>query len=466
VPAPDRCRRRTEICSARSVESILYQYSMHPTTWVYLSSILTIALFFKFNRFWSFRNLDLVGLIALAPGLLLVAEGKTLALEGATVVRVGYVWLFTVGLLFMVRLLSDPMMVRRPLLEPNLSTGGMTFIGLALFVFLMANVITKKPSPADLEGPRMADDLIGRVEAPPDRTGLARFGPGYPLLHLLPRIPSKLWEHSNPTLPPEEAQQIGRLATARTMAIASHLAIVIGLILIGYRHFQNIRTGVALATLYLLLPYTAQMTGRVDHVLPAALLVWAVEAYRRPLVSGMFLGLAIGTSYYPVFLLPLWLAFYWQRGWLRFLIGAVTTVAILVSTLAFTSADLEAFLAQTRMMFGWSIFSLDNVEGFWDVSWAAYRITVFAAFAALSLSLVFWPAQKNLGTLLSCSAAVMLGTQFWQAQEGGLYMAWYLPLLMLTIFRPNLEDRLAVSALDQSWFEKRRAHLRRVDQAA
>ncbi len=56
------------------------------------------------------------------------------------------------------------------------------------------------------------------------------------------------------------------------MAILSHLAVVIGMVLIGYRHFDNIRTGIAAATLYLLLPYTAQMTGRVDHVLPAALL--------------------------------------------------------------------------------------------------------------------------------------------------------------------------------------------------
>ena len=70
------------------------------------------------------------------------------------------------------------------------------------------------------------------------------------------------------------------------MAILSHLAIVIGMVLIGYRHFDNIRTGIAAATLYLLLPYTAQLTGRVDHVLPAALLVWAVVAYRRPLVVG------------------------------------------------------------------------------------------------------------------------------------------------------------------------------------
>ena len=33
----------------------------------------------------------------------------------------------------------------------------------------------------------------------------------------------------------------------------------------------------------------------------------------------------------------------------------------------------------------------------------------------------------------------MLATQFWHANQGGLAMGWYLPLLILTIFRPNLE---------------------------
>ena len=77
-------------------------------------------------------------------------------------------------------------------------------------------------------------------------------------------------------------------------------------------------------------------------------------------------------------------------------------------------------------------------------------IPVFAAFVVLCGSLALWPPQKNYGTLLSCSAAVMLGTQFWHAPDGGIYMNWYLPLLLLTIFRPNLEDRVALTAVTES----------------
>jgi hypothetical protein len=45
-------------------------------------------------------------------------------------------------------------------------------------------------------------------------------------------------------------------------------------------------------------------------------------------------------------------------------------------------------------------------------------------------------------------------------------MAWYLPLVLLTIFRPNLEDRVALSVLGEGWFPKRRTNLRVAEQAA
>ncbi len=76
---------------------------------------------------------------------------------------------------------------------------------------------------------------------------------------------------------------------------------------------------------------------------------------------------------------------------------------------------------------------------------------MIALFVVICGGLAIWPAHKNLGTLLSCSAAVMLATQFWHADQGGLYLGWYLPLLILTILRPNLEDRVALSAVRPLW---------------
>jgi hypothetical protein len=277
----------------------------------------------------------------------------------------------------------------------------------------------------------------------------------------LPKIPTQVFIPKDLNQQPGQGTDVAAIAAARTMAILSHLMIVIGMVLIGYRHFDNIKTGIAAALLYLLLPYTAQLTGRVDHVLPAALLVWAVEAYRKPFVAGIFMGLAIGTIYYPLFLLPLWLSFYWQRGFMRFGGGVLVAVLVLAISLAFMSDNAAMFWTQLKGMFGWPAFAGKGTEGFWsfDLLDPVWRIPVVAAFFALCASFALWPAQKNLGTLMSCSAAVMLATQFWNPNGGGLYMAWFLPLILLTIFRPNLEDRVALSVLGDGWRARRRPPL-------
>src|SRR3989337_1339147 len=114
-------------------EILFESHKVNPTTWVYLSSLLTIGLYFKFSRVLSVRNLDLIGLIMLAPGLLLVEFG--LARENPNIEQIGYIWLFVTTGLFMIRLLLDPVMVRRPLLGPNLSVGCLTFRGFSLLVF-------------------------------------------------------------------------------------------------------------------------------------------------------------------------------------------------------------------------------------------------------------------------------------------------------------------------------------------
>lgn len=517
-------------------EILLYYRRPDPTTWVYLSSFLTIGLYFVFHRFWSIRNLDLVLLILLAPGLLIVHEGyrrqlddsetivenagsvisepdaeelksstdpsptdadpsldtdvqangsvdnpwiltglsqadsddspgdtadgdtgadddidprdqevedeageaevgETLA-ESAThyrnIRRFGFVYLFIVEGLLLIRLMLDPLMVRRPLLDPNLTSGGLTFIGISMFVFMMANVVKSDSRIQETQGPTL--------------------GPGYSLMNMLPAIPTRpVSDAPGGISPPRQVDlpssqtSVTQLArVAKTLAIAAQLAIITGIVLFGNRHFGNLKAGVGCATLYLLLPYTAQMTGRVDHAVPAALLLWALLCYRRPLIAGGFIGLAAGLVYYPLFLLPLWFSFYWQRGAKQFLLGFLVTLVILVIAL---SLDQSASLSEhLQRMFG--LFNpnkaASELRGFWSLGLEPiWRLPVIVAFVILCVFFAIWPAQKNLGTLLSGTAAVMVAAQFWHGYGGGLYIAWFLPMLLLTIFRPNLQDRVA-----------------------
>jgi len=558
-------------------EILLHYKRPDPTTWVYLSSFLTIGLFFVFHRFWSLRNLDLVLLILLAPGLLIVHEGRrrqlveneearwlaaqteaaqsVLSVTGALdldspqttqprvpdvdlsgtpdpsstldrtpesnstsadvsdaavpndnslrdqpaenddsqadpsvvaitdevrvgqanatktgsadsqesagsdsvsgdapnetetaigvtaldVERYGFIWLLSIQVLILIRLLLDPLMIRRPLLDPNLTSGGLLFIGIWLFIFMMANVITSTPRMQVEQGPQL--------------------GPGYSLMNMLPAIPTRPMQESpsrsdraaSPDIPGEVTADAPRqspyVILARVMAIAAHLAIVVGIISIGYRHFGNPRSGVGCATLYLMMPYTAQMTGRVDHALPAALLIWAVLTYRRPMIAGLFLGAAAGLVYYPLFLLPLWFSFYWRLGVRRFALGVSIS---LVTMMALLIVDGSLPLSHHLMrMFGLMMPLMRDLEGVWGLGWEPiYRLPILVGFLLLSGFFAIWPAQKNLGTLIGFTAALMVAAQFWHAYGGGLYMAWFLPLLLLTIVRPNLEDRVALKVID------------------
>jgi hypothetical protein len=124
-----------------------------------------------------------------------------------------------------------------------------------------------------------------------------------------------------------------------------------------------------------------------------------------------------------------------------------STLLVMVVILGVTAESVAELAAQLKQMFSWTVFWGGYANGFWEDHPQAYRIPILASFGLICGTLALWPAQKNLGTLLSLSTAVILASQFWNPHQGGLYMAWYLPLLLLTIFRPNLEDRVAVTAV-------------------
>jgi hypothetical protein len=185
----------------------------------------------------------------------------------------------------------------------------------------------------------------------------------------------------------------------------------------------------------------------------------------------VLIGLAMSVFYYPFFLLPLWLSFYWQRGVMRFTTGLLAAVAVMVLTLVFVSGDVNSFVQKVIPMFGFWLpkTAPEQLQGIWRLGWdPVYRLPVIVMCGVIAFSLILWPAQKNLGTLLSCTAAVMIAVQFWHAhgEGGGMYMAWFLPLTLLTVFRPNLEDRVALSVLGEDWFTRRRARLSQLERAA
>jgi hypothetical protein len=446
--------------------SIFFDFNLpNAATWFYFSLLLAIALFFKFSRLLSVRNLDILMLFSLVPGFLLLLELRQPAAmsqpqrravqivvgavqaastPGTGVINavaydcaalpvaeaspfapwLGYLWLLCASLGVLLRCLFDLGLVRRPALTPNLNLSGLAWLGIALMVCLVA-VAIRKPVAAGTVGRRSAavDETQRRAE------GLVRHEIGVPDV---PSSNTSFWVEC-------------------TLAVACHLAIVVGLWFVGWRHFQDHHIGVAVATLYLLLPYTAYHVDQVHHLLPAAFLLWAFAAYRYPCVSGLLLGMAAGTGYFPALLLPAWSSFYWRRGTWRFLAAFSLACGLFLAVIGLVlwlEGELTPSIRTALSLADWQPWKGPSADtpGLWTgVAWAwAYRLPVFIAYCAFVIATAFWPAPKNLAHLLALSTVVLVGIQFWYANQGGVYVLWYLPLLLLVLFRPNLADREAL----------------------
>src|SRR4029079_5110378 len=77
---------------------------------------------------------------------------------------------------------------------------------------------------------------------------------------------------------------------------------------------------------YFLMPSGVLGIGHWGHAWPMALMVWAVFAYRRPMVAGALLGVAAGSVFFPIWTVPVWLSFYRGRGAARF--GSAFVLAV------------------------------------------------------------------------------------------------------------------------------------------
>ncbi|HJT76450.1 MAG TPA: hypothetical protein VJ739_04540, partial [Gemmataceae bacterium] len=391
-----------------AVASIFLDFNLpNAATWFYLSLLLAVALFFKFSRLLSVRNLDVVTLFLLVPGLLLLLErpGNW----------VGYLWLLLGSGYFLLRCLFDLTLVRRPALAPNLNLGGLAWLAAALFGCLVAVAYRQPHDPAE---------PVGRGSAMLDQAeGLAK--------NLVDQQPAAQAAHEN-------GIDVD-FAVGRSLAVLCHLAVVAGLIFVGCRHFQDTHAGMAAATFYLLLPFTAYHIGQWQEVWPLALVVWAVGLYRRPMLSGLLLGLATGTAYFPALAFPLWCSFYWRRGAGRFAATFLLTAAVclaVIGSVLWLDGELPRSL-QTVFLFSgkapWITPRAGSVSFWTGVHWA-YCLPVIIAYAAFVVATAFWPHPKNLAHLLALTAAVFLGIQFWYPDQGGVYVLWYLPLLLLLVF--------------------------------
>jgi hypothetical protein len=240
---------------------------------------------------------------------------------------------------------------------------------------------------------------------------------------------------------------------ARILVVVAHLSVVLGLLFIGKYHFNSEQLGLSMSCLYLLLPCTAFHVHQLSHVLPGACLTWAIASYRKPVVAGVLLGLACGTLFFAVFLLPLWAVFYGRRGSVRFGLSLVGVAAILVGCLVLTSSDTDSFVGKLVMTMNWTVYRLldeTSLTAETPFGQIFVRIPLAAVFFVMLTAMTVLPRPRNLENLLANSAALVVAAQLWYPDDIGTYVLWYLPLLLLVIFRPRLDRFTPPQQLERS----------------
>jgi hypothetical protein len=443
--------------------SIFLDFNLpNAATWFYLALMLALGLFLKFGRVASLRNWDLLTLFLLVPGFLLLQEAHALlyaasraeldagvrdrfAGRGRSLLFYGYVWLIAGSGYWFARCLLDLALVRRPAWAPNLNRSGLGWLAAALFVCMTVVAVRRLP---DVPVEQIGKGPIALTRVQEGAATVVNYQYGIPDIDKADTI---FW-------------------IERGVAMGLHLAVMIGLLLIGAVHFQDATAGMAMACLYLLLPYTAYHVSQVHHVWPAAFLVWAVYAYRSPVACGALLGAAAGSVFFPLLLFPAWYGFYRGRGGRRFAAGfALTTTLVLAVTAVFlwSRGEFTRNLSIALSLADWQAWKVPQTESLWSgVHWA-YRLPVFILYTAFVAVTAFWPTPRNLAQVIAQTAAVVIGVQFWYADQGGVYVLWYLPLLLLMFFRPNLSERrppLIDPETDRlrRWARAMRARLRRL----
>lgn len=437
------------------------------TTWFYMSLGLVVAVFFRFQRAWQLRNWDLLLLFILVPPLLTLrgaqdrrdrhaaewrrhatvllatlnhAESVASAAAGggirpfvgafnepvveqlAQAAATGYrgvwrafLWLMIGTAVLWLRCLVDLALFRRSEFSPNLARGGLIWLGFMVFLVMAARPF-----------------LAGWEAAPQAQTQSL-------VLDRVVRTVLALMANWNWT--PAAAHQLVAL-----VSLTCHFTVILLLVWIGWQHFGNLTTGIAAAVLYLIVPYTAYHLTIIEQVLPALLVVLAVAAFRLPFVAGLSLALGGFLCFFPFLLVPLWISFYRRAGLYRFLSGLGVVFIVAVGFLLMDAelrSNLEAIFYRSEWQ-PWIFGAPPSAESLWTglANHYVYRLPLFVAYLAFLVGFLFWPSPKNLAHLIALAAGLIIGVQFWYADAGGIYVQWYLPLLILLLFRPSLTDRV------------------------
>jgi hypothetical protein len=359
--------------------------------------------------------------------------------------------------------------------RPNLRTPALAGLTVVLLAANLTLLFTKPPDDAGWFVNLGAQRLRERGRLPygdPMLTGTpaAAYGPLLYVAHLPFQLIAspKLVNPSAPAhpVPGTSPPYYVPPSIATTMCTgAFHLVGILALWWIA-RRMADVRTAWALTALYCGSLAVLGIGGQdysvagitfVSHIAPASAVLLSFAALQEPATSGVLLAVSAGLGFYPAFMAPAWLGYYWndraQR--LRFIVAFCVTCAAIglsVYVLSRPTAELSRVATIVRDTFGHHTDPRGygaSPFGFWGqrggirrwlstpLAGSGLTSPAWLVFASLAGGTFFLVRGRPPAALALASGAVAVGATLVKPHATGTYMAWYYGLFLIGFYVPR-----------------------------
>jgi Glycosyltransferase family 87 len=400
-----------------------------PWVWIPMAAIFFLGLF-DFKRPWRIVHLDLLVLLSFGISQYYFNRGEIgisvpLAYPPLVYLLARMLWLGLRG--------GSP-------LRPSAPLKWLAILAVFLAVFrITLNIADSGVIDVGYAGTIGADRIMhgepiyGENEFPEDN----RFGDTYGPFNYYAYVPFELampWHGTWDNLP-----------ASHGAAIAFDLAAVIGLIVFARRMFgrsRGNRLGIVLAFAWLAYPYTDfALQSNSNDGLVAALIIWALALFARPVLRGTMLALATAAKFAPLILAPLFAA--GVRG-----LSPRNLRPAIVFSVAF-AAVIALMLVEPLINPGLSTFwdrtlgsQLDRTSPFsvWGqvdgVDWL--QTAVFGLAALLAIAVAFVPRRRSVIQVAALAAAVLISLQLAVDHWFYLYIPWFAGPVLIALTATGL----------------------------
>lgn len=353
--------------------------------------------------------------------------------------------------------------------QPNLPTGVLAGLALALLVANSAIALARPPDDAGWFVNLGAQRLRERGRLPyGDPMLTATPGAAYGPLLYAAHVPFQILLSPEPVNPVSRAKPdlvagppyyLPPRAATQLCTIFFHVIGVVSLF-VFVRRLSTTRHAWGVVCLYCSSVAVLGIGGRddqvagitfVSHIAPASMTLAALAALPRPAISGVLLAMAIGVGFYPAFMAPAWLGYFWndRTARIRAFAGfAIAAAIIAVTVFALSRPALDRSRLGTIMYdtfghhtdpagYGSSVF------GFWGqregvrrmlntplVGQSGLTTPAWLTFAAFLVATGFLARGRRASDLALLAGAVAVGATLVKPHATGTYLAWYYPLLL------------------------------------